>query len=552
MPDLIDDRLRALITPPDPEPALARLHGRTRRRRNSRRALGGVALALVLLAGTMALTRSGDDTTDVHVGPSTDSGEAGWSDLPMPPVVSITGSAWAGDQLVTWGPTEAGASEQHVFGFDEATSSWEPLRPGYSVHATSAVWTGEQLLFLSAEGISLTTGTATEALPAVAWTPSSDEWATVSSQPTPCAGSPTWTGTYVVTACTSAGGEGAEEVGTPSLHRLDPEDGTWVPAAAPPMPLVVSAGLEMSGGPPALARRGDDVVLVAHPAGASPEDPFALVYDPGADQWAELPGGLVPLTTRDGLISGSAALAVTPTADGLLVVGGDRTAARYVEDEGRWEQLDEIPTRYTLCRPSVVLAGDTPVADLCSGVAALGPDGTWTTTAYPSGELYGLESRLLAGEDAALLVGSVGLDRYRSPTPDVDGQIPFRSPVPLDEALLEVPNGAEVRSVEIVVPELGPNEDVFTYEEQLVAAVVLADGDECTVTTGAAFRGESRGVGVEVHGIEGSLSQSAEGSTVRWSWTPGTAWHQVQVTCPTDAQALALAELVRYPDVPDP
>jgi hypothetical protein len=122
--------------------------------------------------------------------------------------------------------------------------------------------------------------------------------------------------------------------------------------------------------------------------------------------------------------------------------------------------------------------------------------------------------------------------------------------VPLDDAL-DLPDGAEVLSVEIVVPDLGPNEDVFSFNEQLQAAVVLADGAACTITTGAAFRGTAGPAAVQVHGIEGSLSRNAEGSTVRWSWTPGTAWHQVQVTCPTDAQALELAQHVRYPAIPD-
>jgi hypothetical protein len=549
VPDLIDDRLRDLIERPDPEPALTGLHRRARRRRTTRRAAGALVVVLVLgVAGSLAVRATGgDDTTDVHVGPATDEVEEGWSDVPMPPVISIAGSAWADDQLVAWGPEQQGDLSDGVFAYDETIDAWRDVRNSSNgIHATSAVWTGEQLIFLShdpAPGVGDPTAPY-----ALAWTPSTGAWESVTPLPTPCADSPTWTGTYVVTACTSAGGDGAEEVGTPALHRLDLEGGTWTQAAAPPMPLVVSEGLEMSGGPPALARLGEDVVLVAHRAGVLPEDPFALVYDPTADRWTELPGGSVPLAS--GRTSGSAPLAASATADGLLVVSGDRTAARYLDDDDRWEPLGEIPTPYTLCRPSVVIAGDTPVADLCSGIAALGPDGTWTTTGYPNGELYVEEGRWLASDAAALLVTSSALQRYRPPAPDADGQIPFRSPVPLDDAL-DLPDGAEVLSVEIVVPDLGPNEDVFSFNEQLQAAVVLADGAACTITTGAAFRGTAGPAAVQVHGIEGSLSRNAEGSTVRWSWTPGTAWHQVQVTCPTDAQALELAQHVRYPAIPD-
>jgi hypothetical protein len=554
VPDLLDTRLHDLLDVPDPEAPLTSLHRRARRRRVARRALAVGVVAVVLGAGAV-LARGGDDdtSTDVHVGPPTDTGEAGWSELPMPPVVSITGAAWAGDQLVAWGPTEERDLSDGVFAYDEATGAWHDIRnTSNGIHATSAVWTGEQLIFMSHE---IAPGVGPPTAPfALAWTPSTGAWEGVTPLPTPCADSPTWTGAYVVTACSSAG-DGEQAGSSPVLYRLDVEEGMWVEAAAPPTPLEDSGeGLEINGGPPPLARLGDDVVLVAHRAGAAPEDPFAFVYDPEADEWADLPGGPVPLAPSDGLRGGSAVIAATATADGLLIVSGDRTAARYLEEEGRWEQLPEIPTRSTICLPSVVLAGDTPVADLCSGVAALGPDGTWTTTAYPSGELYGeqLPGSWLADDDAALLAGSSGLQRYRPPEPRAGGQIPFRSFVPLDDALLDLPDGAEVRSVEIVVPELAPNEDVFRPEEQLVADVVLADGAACTVTTGAAFRGDSRGVGVDLHGIDGSLSQSTDGSTVRWSWTPGTAtWHQLQATCPTDEQALDLAEHVVQPVIPD-
>lgn len=545
MPDLLDDRLRALIAPPDPEPALARLHGRARRRQNGRRALMGAAVALVVLAGTVALTRASDDTTDVHVGPpTTDEVEAGWSDLPMPPVVSISGAAWAGNQLVAWGPTEAGATEGHLFGLDQDTSTWEPLRPGHGVQATSAVWTGEQLVFLSAEATSVA-DTAPQALPAVAWTPATDEWTTVSRQPTPCAGSPTWTGEVIVTACPADGLDGTD-VGTLDFHRLDLTDRTWSPTAVPPIPLGSPSAAA------AIARIGDEVAAVGYVVGSYPTSFGALVYDPATDRWSELPGGDVPLAPSDPeRTRGMSGLAATALEDDLLVVSADRTSARYLADERRWEQLGEIPTRGTICVPSVVLAGDTPVAELCSGIAALGPDGTWSTAGYPSGELYGLEGRWLAGDDAAVLVSSAALQRYRPPSPDVGGQIPFRSPVPLDDALLDVPDGAEVRSVEVVVvPNVVPNGGLL-YEEQLQAAVVLADGAGCTITTGAASREDAGPEQVHVHDIEASLSRSAEGSTVRWSWTPGTAWHQVQVTCSTDAQALELAEHVRYPTLPD-
>jgi hypothetical protein len=544
VPDLLDDRLRDLIAPPDPEAALAGLHTRARRRRTARRAASALVVVLVLgAAGAVAVRATGgDETTDVHVGPTTDDGEAGWSDLPMPPVVSITGAAWAEDVLVAWGPTEEGALEDQVFGLDDATSTWRPLRPGSGVQAETAVWTGEQMVFLSDEPARGVVG-ATDAPAAPAWSPSTDSWDTVSTASTPCADSPTWTGTYVVTGCPTDGTDG-QPAGALTLFRLDLEEGTWAQADR------LTQRVEGGTGAPALARLGDDVVVVGYVYGPAPTSFGAFLYDPAIDEWGELPGGPVPLATSDGVVGGFVGVAVTPTSDGLLVVSADRTSARYIGAEQRWEQLGEIPTRSTICLPSVVLAGDTAVADLCSGVAALGPDGTWTTTAYASSELYGndTQARWLASDDTALGVGSSALERYRPPAPDADGQIPFGPVVPLDDALLEVPDGAEVRSVEIVVPELAPNEDVFTYEEQLQAEVVLADHAACTITTGAA---DSRGVGIEVHGIEGSLSQSAEGSTVRWSWTPDTAWHQVQVTCPTDAQALGLAEHVVYPALPD-
>jgi hypothetical protein len=51
-----------------------------------------------------------------------------------------------------------------------------------------------------------------------------------------------------------------------------------------------------------------------------------------------------------------------------------------------------------------------------------------------------------------------------------------------------------------------------------------------------------------VQGIEASLSAAGDRSVVRWSWEPDLlGFQEQQVACPTDEQALALAEHVLPP-----
>jgi hypothetical protein len=370
-------------------------------------------------------------------------------------------------------------------------------------------------------------------------------WESVSPFPTPCAGSPIWTGSVVVTACPHAGGAGLG-IGDQALYRLDPEDGSWSQATNPPI------DLEGSPGAPALARLGDFVVVVGQRSGSAVAEPVALGYDPDADAWRELPGGPVPLAPDELRPGGQTGLAIASVPGGLLVVSADRTSARYDLDQQQWEELPDIPLPGSICPASLVVADETPVVDLCDGVAALGPDGSWTTTSY-DGEPFRLEGGAWStdGTTAAMTTGS-GIATYRPPPADEDGQIPFASPVPLPAGMqLDVPDGARVTALRIVVPESTPLEEGgLGYEEQLEATVVLADGAECTVTTGSPFHGAERGVGVQVHGLDAGLAPGPDGQTVRWSWEPDlVGFQEQQVACPTDEQALALAEhVVRAPE----
>ncbi|OWY63569.1 hypothetical protein B7486_52345, partial [cyanobacterium TDX16] len=162
MPDLLDDRLRHLITPPDPERPLAALHRRAHRRKIARRgALAGLVV-IALLAGTALVRGTGHDTTDVHVGPPTEDEptsayEPGWTLLPDPgfplPPGAYPALVATDDDLYAWsslgGATGFPLPLDYGVRYDAEARRWEPLPegPAEGFGHEGAVGLGDQVVF---------------------------------------------------------------------------------------------------------------------------------------------------------------------------------------------------------------------------------------------------------------------------------------------------------------------------------------------------------------------------------------------------------------------
>lgn len=519
MSDVLD-RLDPLVPDADEvrlDPAWASVQRRTARARHRRQGAAALAAAAVVVVGLLAgqALSGDDDATRVTTEPEPDSSpsaielEEGWNELPPIPGIPRTNPALAelddGD-LFLWGgylAGELGIPLPDGAVLDAETGEWQALAPApeVSMNEAEAVWTGEQVVLVPSSG--------TEPFVPLVWTQDDGTWleGAIGSDGCGSRGS-AWTGSEVVLACNNG-----------VFQAYDPALDQWRQLPDPPV-AYSDAGVVWTGDLLVAFGRSEPFDL---PAG----DGTAVTYDPSTDTWGE--PFRAPVNAQ--------ATSITWTGEEVVAVNYDMEAGAFDPATGEGRELPPVPLRFYECTPKVVLAGETPIANLCSGSAVLGPNGRWTTFQAPPAFLAGAVS----GTEAVYGTDDTGqVLAYRPPAPDGDGRIPFPNEVPLGISTFRAPPGFEVIDAAL--------EEVSTAARNELA-VGTPGGRACEVASTylpvmPGNRSDERQVEVVTADGEarGAVSVTTEeGVTVDWRWSADLFTDTQSVTCPTEQLAIELA-----------
>jgi len=272
---------------------------------------------------------------------------------------------WTGSDVIVWGGASVdGDWTEYGDGaaFNPATGRWRSIAPapiaGRSGH--SAVWTGSEMIVW---GGMVDAGCGAADAGGAAYDADTDSWRVIT---TPAVGarsghSALWTGSRMIVVGGSPSGgtrvDGSNLCNPPLrpaepllASAYDPTNDSWSVLAPPPWGSDVLVADAVWDGQEVLIWGGQNV---GADQGASPWLGAGFSYDPGEDQWSQLPAA--PLTARDRFVAAW-------TGSELLVIGGqDETgnrsdAAAYDPTSRRWRSLAEAPAAWALA--TAVWTGD--------------------------------------------------------------------------------------------------------------------------------------------------------------------------------------------------
>ncbi len=232
-------------------------------------------------------------------------------------------AAWTGTEVLVVGgllidqyqPLSDGAA------FDPSTESWRPIPPrpvgGRVMHA---VWTGEELVTLGTEGISLETLTT-----GAAFNPATDQWRTVTLPPSSEVPQDVyWTGRRLLAWQPGASSPGA---------LYDPTADLWTPIPVNSVPGALAGGRATWTGEE-LAVEG-----ALAPANGGPVEQRLFLFDPDLESWRvgpALPGEIAGWPFLSPLWSGQEVIVSSTRA------GSDAPATyAYDPDLDRWRTIDD-------------------------------------------------------------------------------------------------------------------------------------------------------------------------------------------------------------------
>jgi hypothetical protein len=335
------------------------LHGGQRLRRRRMAAVVAAVVALLLVSTTADLELFVDPLpTRPH--PATNYHDrVGWTKLPTPPLVRGGVSLlWAGSELLAWGGCKSLRRDGCVpsskgVAFDPGAGGWEPIEDAPRAGAyADAVWTGEEAIFVHAEGSRLV---------AQGYDPSSRGWRKLPRAPVQARWGAVlvWTGSEVILWGGGKPGEATALNGA----AYDPARNRWRRIKKAPIALnqmdAVWTGTEML----VLGSLLNDRNI------AATETAVGAAYDPDRDEWRNFaPSRLSPQAT-----------AAAWTGERLLAWDYDLRSQQYDVKDDTWSHASRLPFEPSECYPANVVVGNDVFAFYC-GYAALYDtvDSTWT------------------------------------------------------------------------------------------------------------------------------------------------------------------------------
>lgn len=293
----------------------------TQRARARRRALAGVAAALVMVTVAVPLAlRDGGEGTQITTGPSPDGSNADllgageFRPLARAPLAgrSTMAAVWTGRHMFTWGGDGPNGQFDDGATYDPRSDAWTllPSSPLTARNAPAAVWTGEEVILWGGASRS------GDGRDGAAYDPATRRWRSIAEAPFASAGRPVglWTGSEMIVLA----GFNSRDAGA-----YDPATDSW--RALPDLPGQLQAPN------PVGAWADGEVFAVIQSTGPALDGPPSLVslrLDSG-NAWSsegDLPSGQAVLAwTGDALL-------VAAHSESFTVVGGDRRAIAVAPD----------------------------------------------------------------------------------------------------------------------------------------------------------------------------------------------------------------------------
>lgn len=242
---------------------------------------------------------------------------------------------WTGEEIVFWRGGPMMESQPTAAAYSPATGTWRALPEGPLKNETEVgwIWTGTELVMWNGQGR------------AAAWNPDTNTWREMDNWPIGLSFRPmaVWAGEVVFDAR--------------SGQLVDPTTGETLDTADPA---------------PSLHPRGSMVWTDGYAVSATSDGVFHF-----SDRtWSDMPeSGLNPL-----------AIAAASTGADVVAVDYEMQAASYNPDTNIWTPYSALPLRFFECSPRVVALRNTPVAELCSGIAIWSPDRYWVPLGFPVGD----------------------------------------------------------------------------------------------------------------------------------------------------------------------
>lgn len=378
-------RLRVAVdqtSAPDLMPDVSARVVRLRRRATAARAGGALTLAVILLAGVLAVGRAG---RDLETAAPTDP-DAAVQALPAAPIAARFQHAavWTGTEVVVWGGCgDDGDARSDGAAYDPATRAWRKLAasPLEARCAPLAVWTGSEMVVVGGGGESPAAETT-----GAAYDPVADTWRPIARLTAGFANSSVatavWTGTEVVVAGLATPDD--QDGSTTLAFAYTPGTDTWrrIPDAPAALPLFGDAvGAAESG-----------IYIVGTVGGSGKTQPVwqVLALYPNSATgggWRTVPAP--PIAVR-----GNPVVAWTGTE--LVVAGGQSAGSTWLTDgavydprTNQWRALPAAPAGFAGASRSaepvvgaklVVLSTETGaplVFDTAGGTWATGPSLGW-------------------------------------------------------------------------------------------------------------------------------------------------------------------------------